>query len=186
MTGIALSFPAGRYHATPWGRHVNEGAPEWPPSPWRLLRALVATWKRKLDHRMSQPQVESLLQALASPPEFVLPAASTGHARHYMPWFKKGPDDKTLIFDAFVCLPHDAQVLVLWPHAVLEAPQREQLTVLLSHLNFFGRAEAWCTAGLLNDAEAAKAVQSVNCRPINGSPVPPDQEIVRVLCLDPE
>ncbi len=35
---IKLTFPAGRYHATPWGRHVNEGVAEWPPSPWRLLR----------------------------------------------------------------------------------------------------------------------------------------------------
>ena len=23
---VELRFPAGRYHATPWGRHVNEGA----------------------------------------------------------------------------------------------------------------------------------------------------------------
>jgi len=28
---IKLNFPAGRYHATPWGRHVNEGVAEWPP-----------------------------------------------------------------------------------------------------------------------------------------------------------
>jgi CRISPR-associated protein Csb2 len=49
MLALAIRFPAGRFHATPWGRHVNEGAAEWPPSPWRLLRALVATWKRKLD-----------------------------------------------------------------------------------------------------------------------------------------
>ena len=34
----------GRYHANPWDRAVNEGASEWPPSPWRILRALVATW----------------------------------------------------------------------------------------------------------------------------------------------
>ena len=27
---LKLTFPSGRYHATPWGRHVNEGAPEWP------------------------------------------------------------------------------------------------------------------------------------------------------------
>jgi len=43
MPLIELRFPAGRYHATPWGSHVNEGAVEWPPSPWRLLRALIAT-----------------------------------------------------------------------------------------------------------------------------------------------
>jgi CRISPR-associated protein Csb2 len=43
-TTLAICFPAGRYHANPWDRAVNEGATEWPPSPWRILRALVATW----------------------------------------------------------------------------------------------------------------------------------------------
>jgi CRISPR-associated protein Csb2 len=38
---LRLRFPGGRYHATPWGHHVNEGQVEWPPSPWRLLRALM-------------------------------------------------------------------------------------------------------------------------------------------------
>ncbi len=37
MLAIALRFPLGRFHATPWGRHVNEGAPEWPPSPWHAV-----------------------------------------------------------------------------------------------------------------------------------------------------
>lgn len=44
MLAISFRFPAGFYHATPWGRHVNEGEVEWPPSPWRVLRALQATW----------------------------------------------------------------------------------------------------------------------------------------------
>ena len=43
-TTLAIRFPLGRYHANPWDRAVNEGETEWPPSPWRLLRALVATW----------------------------------------------------------------------------------------------------------------------------------------------
>ncbi len=43
-TTLAFRFPLGRYHANPWDRAVNEGASEWPPSPWRILRALVATW----------------------------------------------------------------------------------------------------------------------------------------------
>ena len=47
MTVLELRFPAGRFHSTPWGRHVNEGAIEWPPSPWRLLRSLIATWYLK-------------------------------------------------------------------------------------------------------------------------------------------
>ena len=88
MIGLSIRFPAGRFHATPWGRHVNEAVPEWPPSPWRLLRALVATWKRKLNEDpLCMPEVvESLLRKLSSPPEFFLPPATVGHTRHYMPW----------------------------------------------------------------------------------------------------
>src|SRR5947207_6679134 len=81
---VALTFPAGRFHATPWGHHVNEGLPEWPPSPWRLLRALVAVWKRKLSG-LSQDLVEQVLTALGSqPPAFHLPPATLAHTRHYM------------------------------------------------------------------------------------------------------
>ena len=48
MITLSLRFLAGRFHATPWGHHVNEGCAEWPPSPWRLLRSLVAAWQAKL------------------------------------------------------------------------------------------------------------------------------------------
>ncbi|HFQ89125.1 MAG TPA: type I-U CRISPR-associated protein Cas5/Cas6, partial [Desulfobulbus sp.] len=54
MLAIGFRFIAGRYHATPWGRHVNEAAVEWPPSPWRIVRALAATWHRKLDREQQQ------------------------------------------------------------------------------------------------------------------------------------
>ncbi|CBE69809.1 MAG: type I-U CRISPR-associated protein Cas5/Cas6 [Candidatus Methylomirabilis oxygeniifera] len=186
MIGINLSLPSGRFHATPWGRHVNEGAPEWPPSPWRFLRGLVATWKRKLDDELSQADVELLLRALITPPQFALPPANAAHTRHYMPWFKKGPDDKTLVFDTFVSLPRDARVVMLWPDATLPSQQREQLEVLLEHLNFFGRAESWCSTHLLGDGEADEAAAEVNCRPTNDAAVPSESEIVRVLCADPD
>ena len=46
MIVISVYFTAGRYHSTPWGHHVNEGALEWPPSPWEAdARALIASWK---------------------------------------------------------------------------------------------------------------------------------------------
>jgi CRISPR-associated protein Csb2 len=184
MIGISVSFPSGRFHATPWGRHVNEGAPEWPPSPWRFLRALVATWKRKLDDQLSQADVEVLLRALIAPPQFVLPPASTGHTRHYMPWFKKGPGDKTLVFDAFVSLPQEAQIGMVWPDATLPECQREQLAMVLAHVNFLGRAESWCTLRMLDDGETKKLLSQVNCCITNGAPVLPTLEIVRVLCAD--
>ena len=69
MTVLELSFPAGRYHATPWGRHVNEGAVEWPPSPWRIVRALIATWYLKA-REIPEDTVCSLVGALSALPTF--------------------------------------------------------------------------------------------------------------------
>lgn len=183
MIAISLRFLAGRYHATPWGRHVNEAAPEWPPSPWRLLRSLVATWKRKLPE-LRQDDVEPVLRALAAPPRFRLPPAAVAHTRHYMPWFKKGPDDKTLVFDTFVALPREAEVVALWPDVELDAKQRETLAVLLEHIGFFGRAEAWCEAQLLPNTEADQI--RLDCFPLNESGLPEGCEIVRTLCADPD
>lgn len=185
MIAIVLSFPSGRFHATPWGRHVNEGIPEWPPSPWRLLRSLVATWKRKLDDRIGQPEVEEILKQLMEPPHFLLPKAGSGHTRHYMPWFKKGPDDRTLVFDAFVALPKSAEVVAVWRQADLSPDRRGHLALMLEHLNFFGRAESWCSARLLEDPEAHQAAAQVNCTPLADSlPSTKFGEPVRVLCAD--
>lgn len=198
MIAIGLRFPAGRYHATPWGRHVNEGAPEWPPSPWRLLRAFVAVWKSKLDSVLPQARVEPILRALAPAPSFHLPPAGYGHSRHYMPWFKKGPGDKTLVFDAFVALakppadgsaapPAAAEILAFWPDADLGPEAVADLALVLANVNFLGRAEAWCDARLLDPAETAALPDSVlNCQPLTaGRSAEPNTEPVRVLCADP-
>lgn len=195
MIAIALRFPSGRFHATPWGRHVNEGAAEWPPSPWRLLRALVATWKQKLDGEFVDSDMLALMTKLACPPSFILPPATTGHSRHYMPWFKKGPDDKTLVFDAFVALSKTADIVIVWPREVLSEEQREILSRLAEHLGFFGRSESWCDGRLL-DEQAAESLCALAkqtngngphwCEPLGELSVTRDQEVVRVLCPDPK
>lgn len=182
MTGLALRFTAGRFHATPWGRHVNEGAPEWPPSPWRLLRSLIATWKRKLDGDVSLHQMHDLLGQLLEPPEFVLPSASTGHSRHYMPWFKKGP---TMVFDAFVALPKEVETCALWPSRSLTPGQMSTLTLLAEHLQFLGRAESWCNARVLSAGEVEALQPRINSKPVDGARLP-GEELVRVLCPDPD
>jgi len=188
MIALSIRFLAGRFHATPWGRHVNEGAVEWPPSPWRLLRAVVATWKRTLPD-LSQEQVEPILRELAKkPPEFVLPPASTGHTRHYMPWFKKGPNDRTLVFDTFVVIPRKALLWICWPDASLDPAQSTTLGRILANLNTLGRSESWCDA-VLHDAvevpQGAKAPMRC-CTPLNGRSLPPDHEIIRLICPIPE
>ncbi|MBI3796508.1 MAG: type I-U CRISPR-associated protein Cas5/Cas6 [Deltaproteobacteria bacterium] len=197
---ISISFPAGRCHSTPWGHHVNEGVPEWPPSPWRLHRALVATWKRTLS---TQPSVNAVLPnvlaKLTSPPLFSLPSASLGHTRHYMPWFKKGPRDRTLIFDAFIVLDPTAEVVFLWPEVTLNADEEQVLRLILSQLGYFGRAESWCAAQLSDgwklrddetwgrlDKTTGEVMAKINCVPLNGSRVPDGTEPVRILAADPD
>jgi len=189
MVAISFRFLSGRYHATPWGRHVNEGAVEWPPSPWRILRALVAIWKRTLPG-LSREQVEPILRALADPPEFVLPPASTGHTRHYMP-LKKGPDDRTLVFDTYVVVAREpggngagwrpAPLVARWPSASLESAQRETLARMLANMNVLGRSESWCEAEL---ADGSDNQSRLTCLPLRGD-VAPGHEIVRLLCPDP-
>ena len=40
---LEQTFPLGRFHATPWKVFpYDDPHGEWPPSPWRLVRAVLA------------------------------------------------------------------------------------------------------------------------------------------------
>ncbi|HVC35181.1 MAG TPA: type I-U CRISPR-associated protein Csb2 [Chloroflexota bacterium] len=179
MIAIGFAFTAGRYHATPWGHHVNEGVPEWPPAPWRILRALIAVRFRALPADRpgedTTAVLVSLLAKLADPPVFAIPPATLGHSRHYMPWQKKGPDDHVLIFDTFVALERDRPVVAIWPDAELTEPERGLLAQLLERLPYLGRAESWCHASLCDSPPTANCVLSDDARPLA------EHETVRVL-----
>ena len=145
MIALGLRFPQG-YHATTWGDHVNEGRPEWPPSPWRVLRALVATWKRKAP-ALPEDDVLGLLVKLADEvPEFHLPPATVGHTRHFMPT----PKSRTLVFDTFVLTQPGEPVVVAWPNVTLGEAETVALQTLLAGLGYLGRAESWCMASILD------------------------------------
>lgn len=159
MVAIGIRLLTGRYHATPWGRHVNEGAPEWPPSPWRLMRALIATWHHKGATRWSEETVRVLIAQLAeSLPSYYLPPASTGHTRHYMPTEKK----PTLVFDAFVSVAKGAELVAAWPDVALDSDEAEALAWILQGLPYLGRSESWVEARLL-----AAWSGSANCEPVD-------------------
>lgn len=170
---VALSFPAGRFHATPWGHHVNEALPEWPPSPWRLLRALVAVWKRTLPQLATETVGRVLSELARTQVMFHLPPATLGHTRHWMPLNSTDESKRTKVFDAFVSLPHDAEVVFHWEHTNLTS-ERQTLALLLSQLGYFGRAESWCSARLLAEFDTTR----INCIPGSASY---GQESVRVL-----
>lgn len=142
MRAIELHFPGGRYHATPWDAHVNEGAVEWPPSPWRILRALIATRHLKAQEQVPEDILRSLVDALSVElPCYALPSGTTGfHTRHYMPLFA---DKTTKVFDTFLHLPADARIFVAWPGTTLDDELASALSCLVDRLGYLGRAEAW-------------------------------------------
>ena len=151
MLAIRFAFTAGRYHATQWGRHVNEGVPEWPPSPWRILRGIVATWRRTLPD-MSTERVVPIVERLASEyPAFHLPMASTGHTRHYMPYHEGKKERTTLVIDSFVAMGANEPVFAVWPKVELESAQQEDLSTILRNMPYLGRAESWVEASLVSD-----------------------------------
>ena len=148
MPTVSIRFPGGHYHATPWGSSANEGAIEWPPSPWRLLRALLACGYAKLDDWQSgimPPVASSLFHKLSGVlPAYCVPDAVGSHTRHYMPIGKK----TTLVLDASAVCDRDAQLLVRWDVAL--SPEEEELFgTLVERLGYLGRAESWVSCEVM-------------------------------------
>lgn len=147
-TTLTVRFLLGRYHATPWGRHVNEGQVELPPSPWRLLRALYAVWQgRRPD--LDPATVTALLDRLAEPPAYFVPAHTLAHTRHWYPDARHRTattsTDRTL--DAFAAVHPDQPLGIQWPFE-LPAEQEKALETLAESLPYLGRAESLCEARL--------------------------------------
>jgi CRISPR-associated protein Csb2 len=143
-TTLVLAFPWGRYHANPWGRHVNEGAVELPPSVWRLLRALYAVWRTRAPE-LPESVVLPLLARLAEPPVFSVPRHVVAHTRHYYPdstHTRAAPStDRTL--DAFAAFERDAELAVSWPFELPDA-QRAAFERIATSIPYFGRADSLC------------------------------------------
>jgi len=165
MFALAFRFPANRYHATPWGKNVNEADVAWPPEPWRLLRALIATyWRKGNQKHWSEQHLESLINALAeSLPVYKLPTGTVhSHTRHYMPIgaLAGGTERTSLIFDAFVSLPKNKEVVAAWPEVNLDGELFELAADLADAIGYLGRAESWTECQALSEWDG-----EANCVP---------------------
>jgi len=159
-----MRFPARRYHATPWGSHVNEGQVEWPPSPWRLLRSFIATGFAKLGWEVIPPDARGLIEKLAAVlPEYRLPRGEVGHSRHYMPIAAGSGETTTKVFDTFVRLRADDLLHVRYP-LELEADELALLKTLVESISYLGRAESWLDAELCEESPSTDS-EADWCRP---------------------
>lgn len=176
MIRLLFEFSGGTYHATPWGHHVNEGLVEWPPSPWRIIRALLATGYTKLGWQQVPEEMRRLVEALAAcEPTYHLPPATTGHTRHYMPvkGWKNGLQKTSMVIDAFV--RPSGPLVVDWPVEVDPLPLN-LLEELVNQLGYLGRAESRVRARLAVGTDCFPELSVVSTQRRE-----PDDEPVRLL-----
>lgn len=178
MIEIDVRFVTGKFHATPWGKAPNEGVPEWPPSPYRLLRAIIASWKYN-HHDIEDGDVGGIVAKLASEkPTFYLPPATIAHTRHYMPpknyQFPYKPKTN-LILDTFLVVAKTRPVCIQWNGVSFADKEKNIVGKILSTLPYMGRSESWCVARL-ND----RVQQKPNCVPL-GSTFQGNVDLVRVM-----
>ena len=174
MLVITIKFLNGSYHATPWGKQVNEGVPEWPPSSWRFLRAIISTWKNTRSELKDEEILPILRKLAGEVPAYLLDDASTSHTKHYVPTTN---NKSALIINTFV-ITGDKPVYIIWNNVTLSVEEQFLLEKLLKNLHYFGRAESWCTVSM-----STQSLPSLhpNCIPLENQELSSQQDLVRVL-----
>lgn len=151
MAKIRITLLSGRYGATPWNRSEHEGQVEYPPSPWRLLRAvlhggfLLSNTPGQLPDGLSE-----LITLLGQqPPKYHLPFGEYGQIRGFRPHYgrERVPPlesdrlaKRRSFIDSYLQLGPGAAIHVHFP--VELNPQQERLLgACLAGLSYLGRAE---------------------------------------------
>jgi CRISPR-associated protein Csb2 len=150
VIAIEVRFLTGRFHGNGWHFKHNEGMPEWPPSPWRLLRALVSA---AYAEELPAAGVEPLMEKLRGLPRYRLPLAVDAHTRHYMPDTDDANHKKGKVFDPFVAVDggaRDPQPLTIAWSVDLTDPERALLARLCRRVSYVGRAESWAEVNVVD------------------------------------
>ncbi|MCT0247873.1 type I-U CRISPR-associated protein Csb2 [Synechococcus sp. CS-205] len=154
-TILRITLLSGRYGATPWGRSEYEGQVEYPPSPWRLLRAVLNGAFTFSGTPEQLPEgAEDLIDQLARTlPTYHLPFGEFGQIRGFRPAYGCEPvpplntkgyshsqGKRRSFIDSFLHLGAGAALHVCWP-VDLSPEQKGLLTDCLASLSYLGRAE---------------------------------------------
>ncbi len=191
MLSLRLTFPWGRYYAHPWGLNpARLREAEWPPSPWRLLRALAAGWFRTNGGQGPTRELFTLLETLGRElPEIGIGPVSFSQTVHWQPNFEEA-DKAAATYKRTRHENHFAattsRVLFCWRTFTLDEKQRSVLWDILPHVSYFGRAESLCN---LEPADVDDVPGDGWCRPCldNGTPIRRIAENCRdVFCPDPQ
>jgi len=156
-TCIRITLVSGRYGATPWDRSEHEGQVEYPPSPWRLLRAVLnGAFSLSASPGLMPHGIETMIALLAQePPSYHLPFGEFGQIRGFRPMYGcesvpplatqgggygHSTGKRRSFIDSFLELGQGAKIHVSWP-VDLDPEQERLLGACLAGLSYLGRAE---------------------------------------------
>ncbi len=177
-TGLTLQFEflAGRYHATKWGRNVNEGLIDWPPSPWRILRAIISSWKIYHSDIENSKMEPILKQMCSSKISFKIPNAIQSHTRHFMPI----KNTTEMVIDSFIMVNKDEYLYVNWHDLDLKSEQKEILAKVIDTIKYLGRAESWCHVKITEENITS------NCTPLEDGRTNDNDNIITMIIPTPD
>jgi CRISPR-associated protein Csb2 len=176
---LRQEFLLGRFHSTPWRVNpFDDPHGEWPPSPWRLARAITARWYQWAREAETEPEIEELerlqVALCKSTYAFHLPAGARRGSplRQYHPTeFGWRPAEKkkastrsygtSLVQDNYWCVAPEAPV---WWFIEGDSWTPELVATLdqcLARMTYFGRAEALTR---VRRASPRDVVPECNCR----------------------
>ncbi len=179
---LRQEFPLGRFHATPWRVNpFDDPHGEWPPSPWRFVRAVTARcyqWAREAETEPDLVKLEQLQAALCkSTYAFHLPAdARKGSPlRQYHPTeFGWRPAEKkkagtrsygtSLVQDNYWCVPPESPVWWFIEGDDWTDELRVLLAQCLARMTYFGRAETFTRIRI---AGSDDDIPTPNCTPLD-------------------
>lgn len=175
---LRQEFPLGRFHATPWRVNpYDDPHGEWPPSPWRLVRAVTARWYQWAREASPEPDIAQfeMLQAALCKSTYAFhlpPSARKGSPlRQYHPTeFGWRPAEKkkagtrsygtSLVQDNYWCVPPGEPVWWFIEGSEWTIDLRELLGQCLERMTYFGRAE---TLTRICVADESVVVPQINC-----------------------
>ena len=194
---LSFSFEHGRFHGTTWRANpFDDPEGEWPPSPWRIVRALIARahqWARESGETVD---VAGLARALCSSEWSYTTPLGVGRGptlkqyhqvvwgwnppgakddRRYGPKTSLVPDSSWLTADEPTRWVLDGGV---WTDAV-----RELLARTVERLTYLGRAESVCRVALEREAPEMRGQLKTRRQEVerNGQGT-----VVRVLVPEPD
>ena len=182
---IEQSFPLGRFHATRWKMGAfGDPYGEWPPSPWRLLRALANRWFQLSRETGDEDRgaFDRMLFVLSNElPKYYVPAHTIRGEpiKQYLPVgleekykYKKNPVTKkqeldyqyrdtasTLTNDTYWLIAPNDSFFWVWQNVSIE--DGLLLDELLARVLYFGRAESWTHLRRVEELPQKLTVQPV-------------------------